>query len=137
MPELTLRRVPFTIESENRLRTLQARTGLHRNLLCRMGFCLSLEELGIPTQFSQGQKAAREIDRYTLLGQHASAYLSLLAVWMNDNEVSMAEQEIVDKMLVAHMNRGVEILTSRLRSLADMATLLRRDKEKQAGGNIT
>jgi DNA sulfur modification protein DndE len=129
MPEVTLRRIPFTVESENRLRVLQARTGLHRNLLCRTGFCLSLEEPGIPAQFPVGGKVGREIDRYTLLGQHALAYVSLLVMWINENEIFVAAPDSLDRMLVAHMNRGVEILTSRVRTLADMASLLPRGRE--------
>ncbi len=121
MPELTLRRIPFTGEAENRLRILQARTGLHRNILCRMGFCLSLEEPGIPERLTAEQKVAREIDRYTLLGQHSLAYVSLLAAWMEESGFPI---EDLDSILVSHMNRGVEILTSRVRSLADMASLL-------------
>jgi hypothetical protein len=41
MPELTLRKIPFTEESDNRLRMMKGRTGLDRNYLCRLGFCLN------------------------------------------------------------------------------------------------
>ena len=124
MPELTLRKIPFTLESENRLRMLKARTGLDRNYLCRLGFCLSLEESGIPKLYSDKAKSGREIDRYTLLGQHGQAYLALLSVWMKDNKTSLSKNVDMDIMFVAHMNRGVEIVSSRIRSLSDLANLL-------------
>lgn len=38
-------------------------------------------------------------------------------------------QEGLEGMLIAHMNQGVEILSSRVRTLADMASLLPRRKE--------
>jgi DNA sulfur modification protein DndE len=68
MAELTLRKIPFSTEAESRLRMLKARTGLDRNYICRMGFCLSLEEPGVPTRPDAKLNGGREIDRYTLWG---------------------------------------------------------------------
>jgi DNA sulfur modification protein DndE len=124
MPELTLRKVPFTDDSDNRLRTLKARTGLDRNYLCRLGFCLSLEEPGVPSPLPEDLKAAREIDRYTLLGQNGQAYIALLLVWMESNHIPMASSAQVNTCFVAHMDRGVELITTRLRGLADIPGLL-------------
>jgi DNA sulfur modification protein DndE len=128
MPELTLKKIPFTAESDNRLRMLKGRTSLDRNYLCRMGFCLSLEEPGIPALPEEKTKGAREIDRYTLLGQHGQVYVALLLVWMKGHEVPASEAGDVDTIFIAHMNRGVEIITARVRSLADMASLLPRNQ---------
>lgn len=124
MPELILRKIPFNLESESRLRMLKARTGLDRNYLCRLGFCLSLEENGIPKFPGDNDKNGREIDRYTLLGQYGQAYLALLSVWIRDNADSLAENETLDLLFIAHMNRGVEIVASRVRSLADLSSLV-------------
>jgi DNA sulfur modification protein DndE len=127
MPDLTIKNVPFTPDSDNRLRTLKARTGLDRNYLCRLGFCLSLEEPGIPDHFPKDVKAAREIDRYTLLGQHGVAYSAMLHVWMIENQQPTATSSDFDACFVAHMNRGVELVTTRVKSLADIAALLPRE----------
>lgn len=136
MPELTLRRIPFTAESDNRLRMLKARTGLDRNYICRMGFCLSLEEPGVPgvPDAEKLKGGGREIDRFTLLGQQASAYAALLLAWMKVNKVPVKEADDLDTAFVAHMNRGVEIMASRVRSLADLAGLLPREKRENAEG---
>jgi DNA sulfur modification protein DndE len=123
MLDLTLRNIPFTAESDIRLRTLKARVGLDRNYLCRMGFCLSLEEPGIPVIPEQSVKASREIERYTLLGHNSRTYLALLLVWMNDHGIDFVRTGAIDEYFVAHMNRGLEIMTSRVRSLVDMASL--------------
>lgn len=123
MLELTLRRIPFTAESESRLRVLKARTGLDRNYICRMGFCLSLEEPGIPAIIAGKAQEGREIDRYTLLGEYAAAFISLLLIWMSRNAASLGSNDL-DSWFVAHMNRGVEIISARIRSLADMGSLL-------------
>ncbi len=128
MPELTLRKIPFAAESDNRLRMLKARTGLDRNYLCRMGFCLSLEEPGIPTLAEEKSKGVREIDRYTLLGQHGQAYVSLVLVWMEEHQVPTSEATNVNAAFIAHMSRGVEIIAARVRTLADMASLVPRSE---------
>ena len=49
MPKLTVHRVRFSKEADSRLKTLKTKTGITPNLLCRIGFCLSLEEPGIPS----------------------------------------------------------------------------------------
>jgi len=126
MPDLTLRKVPFTAESDNRLRMLKGRTGLDRNYLCRMGFCLSLEEPGVPTVQTEKLKGIREIDRYTLLGQHAQTYVALLLVWIKENDIALPLSHEVDTVFIAHMNRGVEIMASRVRNLGDLGGLLPR-----------
>ena len=56
MPELSIQRIPFTVDADSQLRMLKARTGLTPNILCRLGFCLSLEEPGIPTDISNNEK---------------------------------------------------------------------------------
>jgi len=128
MPELTVKKIPFTAECDNRLRMLKARTGMDRNYLCRMGFCLSLEEPGIPSLLEEEIKGTREIDRYTLLGQHGQAYVALLLAWMGEHGVPPSATGDVNAPFVAHMNRGVEIMAARVRSLADMASLLPRNQ---------
>lgn len=124
MPSLALRRIPFTVEAENRLRLLKARTGMTRNVLCRIGFALSLEEPGRPREISKGVPAAREIDRYTLLGEYDLAYICLLTAWIKGNGFSADDQGQLDQLFVDHMNRGVELLSARIRSLGDMADLI-------------
>ena len=61
---------------------------------------------------------------YTLLGQHSRAFVALLAVWIMESEGTPAVGKHLDAYFVAHMNRGVEILAARVRSLADIASLL-------------
>lgn len=124
MPELTLKNIPFTADSDNRLRTLKTRTGLDRNYLCRLGFCLSLEELGRPEPLIEPIKSARDIDRFTLLGQQSPAYIALLLVWMREQKIPANSSQDVNTHFVAHMNRGVELVASRVKNLVDLGGLL-------------
>ena len=118
MPELTLQRIPFTTEADNRLRLLKSRTGITPNILCRLGFCLSLEEVGVPKPLPEDYKQGREINRYTLLGKDDLIYVSLLLVRLQRDKISL---EKVDDMFLAHVNRGIELLSARVKTTSDLA----------------
>ncbi|NQT70523.1 MAG: DNA sulfur modification protein DndE [Desulfobacteraceae bacterium] len=120
MPELTLQRIPFTVEAGNRLRTLKSRTGITPNILCRIGFCLSLEEQGLPPELPNNFKVGREINRYTLLGKYDKFFVALLVTRLVKDQMSLTG---IDNMFLAHINRGIEILTARVKSIADLSHL--------------
>ncbi len=117
MSELTLQRIPFTVEADNRLRQLKSRTGITPNILCRLGFCLSLEEVGIPEILPENYKQGREINRYTLLGKDDLIYVSLLLVRLQRDKISLDK---VNDMFLAHVNRGVEVLAARVKLIGDI-----------------
>jgi len=75
---MTLNRIYMGEEVDLRLRNLKARTGLTPNLLCRLGFCLSLSEPGIPDPQLYADGQAREFNRYTLTGQWDQFFFALL-----------------------------------------------------------
>ena len=121
MPELTLQRIPITVETDNRLRMLKARLGIAPNILCRIGLCLSLEEPSQPSYFHEKLKIGREINRYTLLGKYDQAFISLLIARLATESSSLKK---IDTMFIAHINRGVEIMASRLKSVQDIGCIL-------------
>ena len=123
MSKLSLQRIPFLASGDIQLRNLKGRTGITPNILCRLGFCLSLEEPGIPKILARNAEIGREINRYTLLGEHDLAYVSLLITWIKENHSEDLEGEL-DDYFVAHMNRGVEILNARVKSITDLAKLI-------------
>ncbi|OGR02346.1 MAG: DNA sulfur modification protein DndE [Deltaproteobacteria bacterium RIFOXYD12_FULL_53_23] len=120
MPELTLQRIPFTIEADNQLRMLKARTGITPNILCRIGFCLSLEERGVPASIKGNTKFGREINRYTLLGKHDQVYTAMLVTRLLRDSIPTEE---IDTMFLAHINRGIQILSTRIKSIISMSHL--------------
>lgn len=124
MPELTLQRIPFTIEADNQLRMLKARTGITPNILCRLGFCLSLEENTIPATIKENTNWGREINRYTLLGKYDKLFVSLLVTRLLQDNISRTE---IDKMFLAHINRGIKLLTARIKNVADFSLLTNKE----------
>ena len=125
---MTLNRIYVGDEVDLRLRILKARTGLTPNLLCRLGFCLSLAESGIPDPKLYAEGQAREFNRYTLTGQWDQFFFALLRERLvQDGLDPKADMEVQFK---AHLSRGVLLLYQRLRSLEDLATLVAEAKQR-------
>src|ERR1043165_4953681 len=101
-----------------RLRNLKARTGLTPNLLCRMGFCLSLAEPTIPDPklYSEGQ--AREFNRFTLTGQWDSLFFAMLRERLAQDGVDPTKH--LEAQFKAHLSRGVLLLYQRFKGIGDI-----------------
>lgn len=119
---MTLSRIYVSKDVDFRLRNLKARTGLTPNLLCRIGFCLSLAEPGIPDPnlYSDGQ--GREFNRYTLTGQWDLFFFSLLRERMAKDGLNIEKE--LESQFKAHLSRGVTLLNQRLKSLTDLTELV-------------
>ncbi|MHA1410774.1 MAG: DNA sulfur modification protein DndE [Candidatus Odinarchaeia archaeon] len=116
---MSFNRVRISEEATQRLSLLKRRTGLTPNILCRIAFCLSLKEPGLPetNQDSQGQ----EFNRYTLTGEWDSFYMALLKIrLMNDGLDPDMDQLARFK---EHVERGVILLYNRVKEFPDLATL--------------
>ena len=127
MSELRLKRIRFSKEADNWLRALKSRTGITPNLLCRLGFCLSLEEPGVPSVDRYPEDSEREINRFTLLGEYDELFVALLRQRVaRDGELN---SESLDSSFRAHMHRGVVLLASRVKHLADLGDNLVRTSQ--------
>ena len=104
MAEMTLQRIPFTNDNDNRMRTLKARTGITPNLLARCGFCISLEEPGTPKRI-EFSDIGREIEN-TLLSQFDEVFIALIKTWMIENKMNPDSEAEINQLFIDHMNRG-------------------------------
>lgn len=129
MQSLQLKRVRFCKEADSWLRTLKSRTGITPNLLCRLGYCLSLDEMSLPDPAKYPEDSAREINRYTLLGEYDAAYEALLKQRLADAGHAELTTELLDEQFRAHMNRGVMLLAARMKVLGDLANLSSEARE--------
>ena len=118
---MTLSRVTVNRDVDVRLRNLRGRTGLTPNLLCRLGFCLSLEEPGIPDLELYAGDAEREFNRYTLTGQWDQLFFAMLRERLSDD--GLDPEEYIEPQFKAHLSRGVFLLNQRVRSLNDIENL--------------
>jgi len=117
---MKLTRIRLTTEASNRLRFVAGKTGLTHNLLCRIGFCLSLAEPTVPNPESYPEEE-REFNRYTLLGECDALFVALLVERCRNDGLDL---ERVSDYFRAHMNRGVILLQQRAKSIADLALLI-------------
>ena len=99
---------------------LKGRTGLTPNILCRIAFCLSLKELGIPDigKDSGGQ----EFNRFTLTGEWDAFYIALLKLRMLNDGLNPSKELL--KQFKEHIERGVIILFNRVKNFNDLSSLL-------------
>jgi DNA sulfur modification protein DndE len=121
-------KIRLTKDASNRLRFLAGRTGLTPNLLCRLGFCLSLEEPKVPNP-NEFAEEEREFNRYTLLGEYDSLYIALLRQRLHQDGL---EDDNLEGHFRAHLNRGISLLQQRVRNVADLATLVPNGKHVAA-----
>ncbi len=104
-----------------RLRNLKGKLGVTPNLLCRLGFIMSLAEPGIP-QAESFDEEGPELNRSTLFGE-----------WEQLFDVYLKERLLQDGLdpdgeylsqLRAHMNRGANMVCNRVRDYSDLLGLV-------------
>lgn len=114
-------RLYVNADTDNKLRVLKMRTGLTPNLLCRMGFCLSLSEPGVPDVRLYSDTQAREFNRYTLTGQYDLFFFSLLRERLAED--GLDAETLLEPQFKAHLSRGVGLLYQRVKNMEDVASL--------------
>lgn len=118
-------KIRLTKDASNRLRFLAGRTGLTPNLLCRIGFCISLEEPKVPNpdEFAEEE---REFNRYTLLGEYDALFMALLRQRLHQDGIRL---DHLEGHFRAHLNRGITLLQQRVRCVSDLAGLVPRKED--------
>lgn len=114
-------RIKLSETSTNKLKNFKGRTGITPNIACRLALALSLNERNPPSLGLYLEDSGQEINRYTFLGEHDLILLSLFTQWCIQNNISSDEQF---DYLMAHINRGVELLVNRVKGLEDLSLLI-------------
>src|SRR5262245_4027769 len=117
---MKLTKVRLTKVASNRVRFLAGKTALTPNLLCRLGFCLSLTEPSIPNPDDYPEEE-REFNRYTLLGEYDMLFVALLK--QRCLQDGLGFERLADHFR-AHLNRGLLLLQKRVRTVGDIALLI-------------
>lgn len=118
--DIKLTKIRLTQEASNRLRILAGKTRLTPNLLCRIGFCLSLAEQPPPNP-EEFPEEDREFNRYTLLGEYDSLFVALLTERYRHDGLDL---DRLPEYFRAHVNRGVMLLHGRVKTITDVTELL-------------
>src|SRR5215813_6243753 len=117
---MKLTKLRLSKEASNRLRFVAGRTDLTPNLLCRIGFCLSLAEPLLPNPGDYPEEE-REFNRYTLLGEYDDFFVALLTQRCHQDGIDLGR---LPEYFRAHINRGVMLLQGRLKNVGDLAELI-------------
>ncbi len=75
---MNFRRMRFTEDISKKLGLLKGRTGITPNILCRIGFCMSVETPSIPDPNEFAEYGDREIDRPVLLGTYDPLFVAMI-----------------------------------------------------------
>ena len=113
-------KIKVSRSSTSKLSVLRRRTGLTPNLLCRIGFCLSLEKQRLPS-FDFTEEGS-EFNRYTLTGEWDALFVALLRERLRNDCLDFEENGL--RYFKAHLNRGISLVHSRVKSITDLERLL-------------
>ena len=118
-------------EVSHRLSILKGRTGLTPNILCRIGFTLSLNDPTIPNPADYPPDSDRIIDRHVLTGPWDKLITALIKERCKQDNLPITDEELGEQFK-AHVNRGVLLLYKRVKSLNDLALLMPREICREA-----
>jgi len=103
---------------------LKGRTGLTPNILCRIGFSLSLRDPIVPKPENYDEDG-QEINRYTLMGEWDKFFIALLKERLLKDGLDLKED--LFPQLRAHINRGAISLYDKVKTIEDFQELLPKD----------
>jgi DNA sulfur modification protein DndE len=129
---MAINRIYVDSQVERSLTTLKARTGLTPNLLCRIGFCVSLAEPGIPEPNLYNDGNAREFNLQTLTGDYNEFFFALLRQRLAQDELDIDEH--LEPQFKAHISRGVLRLDLRVKNLEDITSLVAEAQVSRTDG---
>ena len=133
---MKLNRLRLCAEVSNRLSILKGRTGITPNVLCRIGFCLSLNDPSIPDPSDYPSDTEKEIDRHTLTGPWDQLFVALTKERCYQDSLPLTDEGLAAQFR-AHVNRGVLLLYKRVRSVNDLALLMPRLHSISEAGHDT
>ncbi len=118
---MSFNRLSVSNRATSYFQILKGRTGLTPNILCRMALCLSIADSSIPNPKLEDEKG-QEFNRYTLLGEWDALFISILRERLIHDGLD-ADKELMSQFK-AHLNRGIIMLFSRVKSLDDIYDLI-------------
>jgi DNA sulfur modification protein DndE len=120
---MNFRRMRFTEDISKKLGLLRGRTGITPNILCRIGFCMSVETPSIPDPNEFAERGDREIDRPVLLGTYDPLFVAMIKERCKRDGLNVEGDELYEHFR-AHMHRGVALLYKRVKDIPDMKHLM-------------
>lgn len=118
---LDFKRIRISEKATYKCRNFKAKTGLTPNIACRLALAISISEPNKPPIDLFSDDSGQEINRYTFLGDLELPLLSFFVLWCEDNQI---QEDQYFSYLMAHINRGIELLTNRVKGVEDLINLV-------------
>ena len=113
---MSFNRIRISKSAAVRLSMLKGRTGLTPNILCRIGFCLSLGDPTVPKPGNYDENG-QEFNRYTLTGEWDKFFIALLKERLLKDGLD-PKKDLLPQFR-AHINRGAIVLSNKVKRLED------------------
>lgn len=122
---MSFNRIRLSRTATTRLSMLKGRMGITPNILCRIGFCLSLNDPTIPDPENYDE-SGQEISRFTLTGEWDKFFVALLKERLLKDGLDLKKDLL--PQFRAHVNRGAVALHDKVKKLEDLQELLPASK---------
>jgi len=123
---MQLDRIHTSMRSRGILATLRNRTGIRPNILSRFGICLSLKDPSIPNP-DEFDELGTEFLPNVLFGDYEKMFYALMVNRLHRDKLD--PERYLNRMMRAHLNRGVYSLSSRVHHLSDIHEMIRAERK--------
>lgn len=124
---LRLGRLKMSSRSQSLLGTIKKKTGLTPNVAGRFAICLSLKDPSIPNPDEFDDKGS-EILPHVLFGEYEDVFRALIIQRLKKDGFFPADNDMLNKMLRAHFNRGTIALFARIHDLSDFYEIVKIER---------
>ena len=119
-------RIHTSQRSRGILSTLKTRTGITPNILSRFGICLSLKDPSMPNP-DEFDELGTEFLPNVLFGDYEKLFYALMVNRLHGDKLD--PELYLNRMMRAHLNRGVYSLISRIHHLSDIHEMIRAERK--------
>ena len=119
-------RIHTSQRSRGILSTLKTRTGITPNILSRFGICLSLKDPSMPNP-DEFDELGTEFLPNVLFGDYEKMFYALKVNRLHRDKLD--PELYLNRMMRAHLNRGVYSLLSRIHHLSDIHEMIRAERK--------
>jgi len=112
-----IEKVILAEKTSYQLSMLKGKTGLNNGPICRIALCLSLKDPSLP-KFAHYDKKGREIDKTGFFQLYEREITALVKQRCYQDKFDLDND--LEKYLLGHLNRGIEILNSRIKKIEDL-----------------
>ena len=119
-------RIRISHSSQSMLARLKSKTGLTPNILARFALCLSLKDPSIPNP-DEFDELGTEFLPNVLFGDYEKMFYALMVNRLHRDKLD--PERYLNRMMRAHLNRGVYSLPSRVHHLSDIHEMIRAERK--------